>query len=274
VSEKLFEPGELREILFCLSEETPDLILVGGQAVNFWAVRYYEDSEPWNALQPYASEDIDFLGSRKDVEKIALALGGAVTVNLNRSFDASPQAGVVLVEHNGQQLRIDVLANVFGISEQDIIDEAFNFIGEEELQGVKLKVIDPVLALESKLKCLLRLPQGGRQDLKHTRICVMVLNAFLQEYLADLTDKKMLLAIVEHVFSVAVSESGLFAWLQHSIEIEQGIPLDMLEASRVEKIQRFNEIRKPQLIKHLHLKRQEYKAQWERRGGNSASTGF
>ncbi len=101
MSEKLFEPGELREILFCLSEEAPDLILVGGQAVNFWAVRYYEDSEQWNALQPYASEDIDFLGSRKDVEKIALALGGAVTVNLNRSFDASPQAGVVLVEHNG-----------------------------------------------------------------------------------------------------------------------------------------------------------------------------
>ncbi len=139
---------------------------------------------------------------------------------------------------------------------------------------MKLKVIDPVLALESKLKCLLRLPQGGRQDLKHTRICVMVLNAFLQEYLADLTDKKLLLAIVEHVFRVAVSESGLSAWLQHGVKIEEGIPLDMLEVSEVEKIQRFNKIRKPQLIEHLHSKRKEHKAKLEGRGGSSAFPGL
>jgi hypothetical protein len=271
VSEKQYEPREIREILQRLSEETPTLILVGGTAVNLWSTQYYQDNEQWNNLRPFASEDIDFLGSKQDVRNISTVLEGEVFIN--DSFDASPQAGVVLVKHQGEPIRIDVLANVFGIDELEITEGALDFIGDRELEGVKLKVIDPVLALEGKLACLSGLPQEGRQDLKHTHLCVKVLDAFLRENLPFFPDRVQL-GIIEHIFEVAVGKNGLFAWLQHSIEIEQGIPLDMLEASRVEKIQRFNEIRKPQLIKHLHLKRQEYKAKWERRGGSSASTGL
>jgi hypothetical protein len=251
------EPGEIRDLLVRLSEETPNLILVGGQAVNFWSVRYYEDNEQWNALRPFTSEDIDFLGSRQDVQSIGTVLEGEVF--LNRSFDASPQAGFVLVKHKGKQLRIDVLANVFGINEQEIAAWAIEFIGTQELEGVRLKVIDPLRALESKLECLFGLPQEGRQDLKHTHLCVKVLDAFLRENCQVIPDR-VLLDIIERVFKVAAKENGLRAWRQYGIEIEQGIPLNMLETSELEKIQRFNEIRKPQLIEHLKLKRQRHKA--------------
>jgi hypothetical protein len=257
------EPGEVRDLLMRLSKETPDLILVGGQAVNFWSVRYYEDNEQWNALRPFTSEDIDFLGSRQDAQSIGTVLEGKVFIN--QTFDASPNAGVVLVKHNGKQLRIDVLANVFGINAQEIVDLAIDFIGTQELEGIKLKVIDPLLALESKLECLFGLPQEVRQDLKHTHLCVKVLDAFLRENCQILPDR-VLLGIIERVFKVAMKENGLRAWRQYGIEIEQGIPLDMLETSGFKKIQRFNEIRKPQLIEYLQLKRQQHKAKIERRG--------
>jgi hypothetical protein len=267
VSEKQYEPREIREILQRLSEETPTLIVVGGTAVNLWSTQYYQDDEQWNNLRPFASEDIDLLGSKQDVWNISTVLEGEVFIN--DSFDASPQAGVVLVKHQGEPIRIDVLANVFGIDEQEINEGALNFIGEQELEGVKLKVIDPVLSLEGKLACLFGLPQEGRQDLKHTRLCVKVLDAFLRENLPFFPDRVQL-GIIEHVFKVAVEKNGLSAWLQHGIEIEQGIPLDMLEASEVEKIQRFNKIRKPQLIEHLHSKRKEHRAKMEKCGGSSA----
>jgi hypothetical protein len=271
VSKKQFEPGEIREILLRLSEEIPNLILVGGQAVNFWSARYYQDNEQWDTLRPFTSEDIDFLGSKQDVQNISTFLGGEIFIN--DSFDASPNAGVVLVKHQGEQLRIDVLATLFGLDEQAVIDNPYEFIGERELEGVKLKVIDPVSALEGKLACLFGLPQEGRQDLKHTRLCVKVLNAFLKEHLPVLPDK-VVLGVVEHVFKMAVEKNGLSAWLQHGIEIEQGIPLDVLEVSEVEKIQRFNKIRKPQLIEHLQSKRQEHRAKLEKRGGSSAFPGL
>lgn len=162
---------------------------------------------------------------------------------INDSFDASPNAGVVLVKHQGEQLRIDVLASLFGLDEQAVIDNPYEFIGEREFEGVKLKVIDPVFALEGKLACLFGLPQEGRQDLKHTRLCVKVLDAFLKEHVPILPDR-VVLGVVEYVFKMAGEKNGLSAWLQHGIEIEQGIPLDMLEASEIEKIQRFNKIQK------------------------------
>lgn len=205
------------------------------------------------------------------MQNISTVLEGEIFIN--DSFDASPNAGVVLVKHQGKQLRIDVLASLFGLDEQAVIDNPYEFIGERELEGVKLKVIDPMLALEGKLACLFGLDQGSRQDLKHTRLCVKVLDAFLKEHLPILPDR-VVLGIVEYVFEMAVGKNGLSAWLQHGIEIEEGIPLDMLEVSEVEKIQRFNKIRKPQLIEHLNSKRQEHKAKLEGRGGSSAFPGL
>jgi hypothetical protein len=44
-------------------------------------------------------------------------------VFINDSFDTSSHAAVVLVKYQGKQLRIDILANLFGLDKQAVIDD-------------------------------------------------------------------------------------------------------------------------------------------------------
>ena len=46
-------------------------VLIGGQAVNYWAERYLPTEPALQKLVPFTSEDIDFQGRRDDVRRIA-----------------------------------------------------------------------------------------------------------------------------------------------------------------------------------------------------------
>ena len=49
-------------------------ILIGGQAVNYWAEHYLSTEPQLEQLQPFTSEDIDFKGGHADVQRIARQL--------------------------------------------------------------------------------------------------------------------------------------------------------------------------------------------------------
>ena len=70
-------------------------LLIGGQAVNYWAERYAAKEPELAALRPFTSEDIDFKGVAADVARIAAQL------NLRPGYPASVQmtalAGVILL---------------------------------------------------------------------------------------------------------------------------------------------------------------------------------
>jgi hypothetical protein len=71
-------PKNLREILLQLQPEQLDVVLVGGQAINFWAELYYPKIESLSQYLPFASEDLDFLGGRLEVLSCQKILGGEV----------------------------------------------------------------------------------------------------------------------------------------------------------------------------------------------------
>ncbi|MBI4705305.1 MAG: hypothetical protein HY744_29720 [Deltaproteobacteria bacterium] len=72
-----------------------DLVLVGGQAVNFWAERYLGRVAEIGAGLPYTSKDIDFCGDRQATAECAQRLGGkALFPDLD---DATPNAGMVVL---------------------------------------------------------------------------------------------------------------------------------------------------------------------------------
>jgi hypothetical protein len=52
------------------------LVLVGGQAVNFWAEVYAPRVSEIAANAPYTSKDIDFCGDRSAVTDCANRIGG------------------------------------------------------------------------------------------------------------------------------------------------------------------------------------------------------
>jgi hypothetical protein len=86
--------ADVRHVLAKIADLDRDLVLVGGQAVNFWA-SYYEPRVPDLAREaPFTSKDIDFCGDPRAVRLCAERLGG--TPHLATFDDATPNSGTVV----------------------------------------------------------------------------------------------------------------------------------------------------------------------------------
>jgi hypothetical protein len=254
-------PETLREIFLALQSAGLEAVVVGGQAINLWAYQYYERLPELQAFLPFASEDLDFYGGKVEAIICSETLQGKVV--LNKDFDPSPNAGVVIVNRFSRNLRIDFLASVYGLNDAEINETAITFIGQENLAGVQLKVLHPVLCLEGKLRSLRRLPQQGRQDLKHVQMSLIFLREFLKDLIIN-NDPRLGLNLVERVLDSALREDGLSVWYRHNLCIESAIPLDIMQDLNNDKWQKFCLIRLPQLREQIRIKREHYRTILER----------
>jgi hypothetical protein len=89
-------------------------ILIGGQAVNYWAERYLPVEPELKPFQPFTSEDIDFKGSRDDVQRIAQQL--ELTANYPPKVAMTALAGVIPFRIGDLKSSIEVVRRVPGIS--------------------------------------------------------------------------------------------------------------------------------------------------------------
>ena len=262
-------PEGLREIFIDLQTANLDAVVVGGQAINLWAYQYYEQAPELRQYLPFASEDLDFYGGRVEAMVCQDALGGAV--HLNRDFDPSPNAGVLLVNREDKVLRIDVLASVFGLNDAEVVGSALPFMGKGILQGIQIKVLHPILCLEGKLRCLRGLPQGDRQDLKHASMSVLCVREMLKG-LCNAEEPRLGLKPIERVLDINLREDGLSAWYRHDLEVETAIPIEYLAKLPHEKWERFCTIRFPQWVKQIQEKRDRYLSIMKRIEDRSGAT--
>ncbi len=87
-----------------------DIVLVGGQALNFWADLYLSRVEELARDQPYTSKDIDFCGPRHAVVECARRLGGGC--RLPTDFDPTVSTGAVIyVDASGEERQIDFISS-------------------------------------------------------------------------------------------------------------------------------------------------------------------
>ena len=68
-------------------------VIIGGQAVGYWAETYLDQEPGLAQWLPFASKDIDFQGDRDDVLRIAKVLG--VRAQLPGSRDMTALAGII-----------------------------------------------------------------------------------------------------------------------------------------------------------------------------------
>ncbi len=151
------------------------LFLVGGQAVNLWALYY---SEHTAELGPFVSHDVDILGNRLTLERIA-KVAGAVP----HFFPKRPptnEVGVVMAKGiDGTPLIIEVLWHLHGISNEELQRVAYTVnIGS---LGVAVRIPSPIALLQAKIANAAELPQAGRQDLRHVRILSSLMPAYLED---------------------------------------------------------------------------------------------
>ena len=254
-------PESLKTVFADLQTANLDAVVVGGQAVNLWAYQYQEQAPELQQYLPFASEDLDFYGGRVEAMLCQEVLGGQLT--LNRDFDPSPNAGVLLVNREDRTLRIDVLASVFGLNDAEVVGTAQTFSGTGILQGLEIKVLHPILCLEGKLRCLRGLPQGGRQDLKHSSMSVICVREMLKS-LCNVDNPRLGLKPIERVLDLNLREDGLSAWYRYRLAAERSIPIDHLRELSNPSWEKFCSTRYPQWVEQIKAKRAHYRTVMQR----------
>jgi hypothetical protein len=248
---KKFELSFVQEALDRLVAEGFTGILVGGHAVNFWAYIYRQMTPEWSELLPFTSEDVDFLGGRAEALLCKRLFGGVS--NLNDGTDPSPQAGVILAPLNGTTVRFDIITSIIGVDSREVGKKALSRPGDAP--GKSLRVLHPLHCLFGKTAGLAQIPQAGRQDLKHLKLSILIVHAYFMERLSEVHP---LLNNIESIFELALGELGLRVWHRHGVEVEKALPLIAIATQLEERLQKFAEVRLPQLIGQLAETRQRY----------------
>jgi len=144
-------------------------ILVGGQALAFWA-SYYRIDEPVAAI----SKDADFLGSRNDVDRFATGLNGVVRLP-DRRMKTALLGRVEVAISDMEYVHIDVLLEVFG----DISQKAIRERSYAATIGTKtFKVMHPLDVLQGRLENVYGIKE--KQDehgVEQLRLAIQVVRA-------------------------------------------------------------------------------------------------
>lgn len=205
-------PGDFASVL----ATAEPLLLVGGQAVNLWAL-YYADRT--RDLAPFVSRDADVLGDR-DTLKLLGKLAGAKP----QFFPLKPpsnEVGVVVAEDAaGAPMLIEVLRYVHGASNEELREPAYLFaLGETQVQ---VQVPGPIALLRAKVANFVDLKQTGRQDGRHLLVLARILPAYLGDLQASAREgriaERKLVDLLEQLLAVAVSLKGRKACAELGID--------------------------------------------------------
>ncbi|PWU19561.1 MAG: hypothetical protein C5B50_06250 [Verrucomicrobia bacterium] len=224
-----FALKDFAPVLATRDSEGRPFLLIGGQAVYKWANRYAAEEPGMEQWRPFTSKDIDFQGGRNEVIRLAKALGVRAHFPDKRLMTAL--VGVVPFNIGGEPTTAEFLWSMPGVKRA----LAEKLAVEHEAYGLRLRVLDPVSLLASKLYLALRVKQDERRDVEHMRIMVLCVRAFLRETLrgvetGDLPARGWLGAI-ERVLKLAEASRGLKAARDLEVDWIQALPLIEIAAS-------------------------------------------
>jgi hypothetical protein len=236
------EPRPPEDFASVLATEVP-LLLVGGQAVNVWAV-YYESRTA--ALAPFVSRDVDVLGDRD-----TLAALGKLAGAKPQYFALRPptnEIGVVIAkDRSGRPLLIEVLRFVHGVTNEELREPAYTVaLGETHVQ-----VPSPIALLQAKIANVADLAQAGRQDSRHVLILAQVLPAYLDDLHAAVgarrLEERQLIELLERLLSVVTASKAKAVLKKLSIDVSQLFA--GLDGKNAPKLRSFLEKRLPRLTR-------------------------
>ena len=217
----MFTPGQLRPLLEALSH--CDAVIVGGQAINLWSELCQKNEEPWASLRPFTSRDLDALGSASALLECARQTGGQAL--FPEPGQKTVNTGKLTVLIDGQPVDADFLSEVKGLNNQEIRQTARQILWQE----LSLRLLHPILCVESKTINLMRIQQEPeeRQDRKHLLLALANAREFLAAQTANPATHPVLLRWARRLRSLANDQLGLEAAQVHGIDYQSAVPADM-----------------------------------------------
>jgi hypothetical protein len=151
-------------------------VLIGDQAVNYWAERFLTAEPQLKPLQPFTSEDIDFKGGHADVRRIARQL--ELTPAYPPKVALTALSGFIPIQIGDLKSTIEVVRRIPGLSDSTATPAI-----QAEWDGKTIRVLDPISLLACKLELAATVSQEKRRDVAHPKILLPCVRAFLCELL-------------------------------------------------------------------------------------------
>jgi hypothetical protein len=167
------------------------VLLVGGQAVNLWALYYGNRTTD---LAPFVSRDADVLGDQDTLAELGRVVG--VKPRLFPLKPPSNEVGVIVAAGAvGGPLLIEVLRSVNGVTNEELREPSYTIaIGKSP---VLVRVPSPIALLKAKIANVASIGQGNRNDIGHVEILARIMPGYLQDLTnavsaGDLKDRQLL----------------------------------------------------------------------------------
>ena len=218
------------------SEGLPHII-IGGQAVNYWAETYLASEPELACFQPFVSKDIDFIGHLDDVLNAAKQLG--LPTRKPHPKMRTAFAGAVVSYVGNTKVNIEFVRRLPGVSDAELKRWAVS----SARTGKAIRVADPISMLTCKLNLALTVDQTNRRDADHFRILLICTRAFLRETLLGAESGALpirgWLGAAERVLKLAESKLGRRAVTALETNWQESLPLKEIQASKLRPVTRF-----------------------------------
>jgi hypothetical protein len=234
--QSLFRVSDFEQVL-C---QEPLPLLVGGQAVNLWAMVYVRDSQVLARLEPFLSRDCDLYGDADTLLRL-----GALThwrVTFSPKGQPSPVVGFLTGrDAQGRELMVEVLYTIKGLQPKDLARETII-----RLDDKSYRALSPVTLLKAKLANFIEIPRQAtehtRNDLKHLKILIPCVAGYLADAAArteqgEVTERG-LLNLLEETLAVATSDYARRVSQSERLDFLSCLPAS-LEAGSFPKLQSF-----------------------------------
>ncbi len=239
------EPLTPEEVQVILSICSPRGLLVGGQALAFWA-DHLQVKRPANLISGVTA-DADFIGDAALAKSLGKRLGW--TTWIPSLDDATPKTGKVTHRlENGGVKQVDFLSGVVGLTTKDLIRRAVDM----EVPGIgHLRVMHPIDVLDSRIQNLHILPEKRTEaGVAQARLSVDVARAFIRVEIATRTERAGL-KLLERVADIAGDIAAVRVFLLYGVEPLDAVPLEDFRTTSA-----LHKARWPQLRAQVGTKRE------------------
>jgi hypothetical protein len=195
-----------------------DVVLVGGNSLILWADIYGIEYGDNSAL----TKDVDFLGSRKDVKEIALAVSGSPIYPSEKAITIL--AGQIEINTgNNTFLNIDIIRKVAGLDTEKLKARAQMI---KLKAGCSFKVMHPLDVLKSRVENLATIKsKQNSAGIAQVKLALLVASKFISSCV-NLPEDGLRQALngIEYITSIGKSSAGRECRLSFGIDFLIAIP--------------------------------------------------
>ena len=235
-------PEDVQKILSICS---PRGLLVGGQALAFWA-DHLRVERPANLVSGVTA-DADFIGDSLLAKDLGKRLGWQTWIPA--LDDSTPQTGKVTHRtKTGGVKQVDFLSGVVGLTSKDLARRAV----EMEVPDIGLlRVIHPIDVLDSRIQNLHLLPEK-RTDagIAQARLAVDVAREFIRQEVVT-RGERVGLKLLERIADIAADIAAVRVFLLYDIDPLQAVPLEDFRTTSA-----LHKVRWPQIVAVVSQKRE------------------